>query len=302
MAAQFRRRFQLPLAALCVLLWTSACGTPPAFEYPETRATDHVDTYHGTAVPDPYRWLEDDNSAETAAWVEAQNAVTFAHLEQIPFREALKARLERLYDYERYSAPSRKGEHFFFSKNDGLQNQSVLYIQRGLDGEPEVLIDPNTWSEDGTVRLTSFELSKDGRHAVYGVSRSGSDWQEYKVLEIATKTTRCRHGGVDQGVEPRVARRRLLLQPVPGARAGARTVVREREPPGLLPPAGHLAGRRHADLRRRRAPAAVPRRAYDRGRALRGADHLRPGDGQEGQLGAPSPPRARRPRLLAAHR
>jgi prolyl oligopeptidase len=190
MAAQFRRRFQLPLAALCVLLWTSACGTPPAFEYPDTRATDHVDTYHGTAVPDPYRWLEDDMSPETAAWVQAQNAVTFAHLEQIPFREALKARLERLYDYERYSAPSRKGEHFFFSKNDGLQNQSVLYIQRGLDGEPEVLIDPNEWSEDGTVRLTSFELSQDGRHAVYGVSRSGSDWQEYKVLEIATKTTR----------------------------------------------------------------------------------------------------------------
>ncbi|MDP1569643.1 MAG: prolyl oligopeptidase family serine peptidase [Vicinamibacterales bacterium] len=180
-----------PVALAGLVAFVAGCGSSaPVFEYPATRATDHVDTYHGTAVPDPYRWLEDDTSDETAAWVQAQNAVTFAHLEQIPFRQTLKARLERLYDYERYSAPSRKGDHFIFSKNDGLQNQSVLYIQRGLDGEPEVLLDPNTWSEDGTVRLTAFELSADGRHAVYGVSRSGSDWQEYNVLEIATKTPR----------------------------------------------------------------------------------------------------------------
>jgi len=180
-----------PVALAGLVAFVAGCGSSaPAFEYPVTRATDHVDTYHGTAVPDPYRWLEDDTSDETAAWVQAQNAVTFAHLEQIPFRQTLKARLERLYDYERYSAPSRKGDHFIFSKNDGLQNQSVLYIQRGLDGEPEVLLDPNTWSEDGTVRLTAFELSADGRYAAYGVSRSGSDWQEYNVLEIATKTPR----------------------------------------------------------------------------------------------------------------
>jgi len=158
-----------------------------ALKYPATRKVDHADTYHGTTVPDPYRWLEDDNSAETAEWVKAQNAVTFAYLEKIPFRAQLKARLEKLYDYPKYSAPFRKGPYFFFSKNEGLQNQSVLYLQRGFDAPPEVLIDPNTWSDDGTVRLTTFAASKDARYAVYGVSRSGSDWQEFHVMEVATK-------------------------------------------------------------------------------------------------------------------
>lgn len=156
--------------------------------YPVTRSVDHVDTYHGTRVPDPYRWLEDDTSPETAAWVETQNKVTFAYLEQIPFREQMKSRLQRLYDYAKYSAPTRKGEYFFFSKNDGLQNQSVLYIQKGIAGTPEVLLDPNTWSEDGTVRLTTFSPSKSARHAVYGISRSGSDWEEYAVLDLTTRT------------------------------------------------------------------------------------------------------------------
>jgi prolyl oligopeptidase len=182
---------RLPVLA-AIYAVVAACGAPapaPVFEYPETRTVDHVDVYHGVEVPDPYRWLEDDMSEETAAWVRAQNEVTFAHLEQIPGRDVLKARLERLFDYERYTAPSRKGDWFFFSKNDGLQNQSVLYVQRGLDGEPEVLLDPNEWSEDGTVRLTTFVPSQDGRFAVYGISRSGSDWQEYKVIEIASKET-----------------------------------------------------------------------------------------------------------------
>jgi hypothetical protein len=99
-------------------------------DYPQTRKVDHVDTYHGVKVPDPYRWLEDDNSPETAQWVEAQNKVTFGYLEKIPYRAPLKARLDALFDYPKYSAPSRKGDHFFFSKNQGLQNQSVLYIQK----------------------------------------------------------------------------------------------------------------------------------------------------------------------------
>src|SRR5690606_8449794 len=107
-------------------------------------------------------------SAETAAWVEAQNAVTFAYLEKIPFRAQLTERLKQLYDYEKYSAPMRRGEYFFFRRNDGLQNQSVLYVQKGLDGSPEVLLDPNTWSPDGTVILTAFEPSKDAKLAVYG--------------------------------------------------------------------------------------------------------------------------------------
>ncbi len=156
-------------------------------QYPVTRTVDHVDTYHGTKVPDPYRWLEDDTSADTARWVEAQNTVTFAYLEQIPYRAQLLKRLNALYNYAKYSSPSRKGEYYFFSKNSGLQNQSVLYIQKGLTGTPEVLLDPNTWSTDGTVRLGTFAPSKDGKLAVYGVSRSGSDWQEYNVLDLTTR-------------------------------------------------------------------------------------------------------------------
>jgi len=186
-------RFGWSCAALVagVVLAGGACSRqagPSRLDYPQTKKVDHVDTYHGVRVADPYRWLEDDNSAETAAWVEAQNKVTFNYLEQIPHRAALKARLESLYNYPKYGAPSRKGEHFFFSKNDGLQNQSVLYVQKGLEGAPEVLIDPNAWSADGTTRLGAFSLSKDGKYAVVGVSRAGSDWQEYGVMEVATKT------------------------------------------------------------------------------------------------------------------
>ena len=158
-----------------------------AISYPATRTVDHVDTYHGTAVPDPYRWLEDDNSADTAAWVQAQNAVTFGYLEKIPYRAAFKARLEALYNYPKYGAPSRRGTRFFFSKNDGLQNQNVMYVQEGLNGTPSVLLDPNAWAADGTVRLGAFALSRDGRHAVVGRSRSGSDWLEYGVMDVVTK-------------------------------------------------------------------------------------------------------------------
>ncbi|HYK87579.1 MAG TPA: prolyl oligopeptidase family serine peptidase [Acidobacteriota bacterium] len=156
-------------------------------QYPKTRKIDHTDTYFGTVVPDPYRWLEDDNSAETAQWVQEENKLTFGYLEKIPFRAKVKERLEKLYNYPKYSAPFRRGEYFFFSKNDGLQNQSVLYIQRGLEGKPEVFIDPNKFSEDGTARLSAFGLSKDGKYASYGISRSGSDWQEFYVMEVASQ-------------------------------------------------------------------------------------------------------------------
>jgi len=162
--------------------------TGQQLQYPKTKKIDHADTYFGTKVADPYRWLEDDNSAETAQWVEAQNKITFGYLEKIPFRDQVKKRLQDLFNYPKYSAPSHKGEHYYFSKNDGLQNQSVLYIQKGLDGKPEVLIDPNKFSADGTARLGAFSLSKDGKHAVVGISRSGSDWQDYQVMAIATKS------------------------------------------------------------------------------------------------------------------
>ena len=166
--------------------WSGAVAAQ-GLSYPSTKSVDHVDAYHGVKVADPYRWLEDDTSADTAAWVEAQNKVTFAYLEKIPYRAALTTRLKSLYDYAKFGSPSRKGDYYFFSKNDGLQNQSVLYIQKGLNGTPEVLIDPNTWSVDGTVRLAGFAPSKDARLAVYGVSRSGSDWQEYNVMDLSTQ-------------------------------------------------------------------------------------------------------------------
>jgi prolyl oligopeptidase len=158
--------------------------------YPVTRKVDHTDTYFGTRVADPYRWLEDDNSEETKAWVDAENHVTFDYLGKIPYRERVAARLRQLVDYPRYTSPFRKGDTIFYYKNDGLQNQSVLYMQKGLTGTPEVLIDPNTFSADGTIRLTAFELSKDGRYAAYGKTAiPGSDWSELHVMEIATRKT-----------------------------------------------------------------------------------------------------------------
>jgi prolyl oligopeptidase len=177
------------LAVLGAAVVVSAVVLAQQLAYPHIKKVDHVDTYHGTKVPDPYRWLEDDTSAETAAWVEAQNQVTFPYLEKIPFRQPLLKRVIELNDYEKYSAPSRKGPYFFFRKNEGLQNQSVLFVQKGLAGTPDVLIDPNAWSSDGTVQLTAFAPSRDATYAVYGVSRSGSDWQQYKVMELATKKT-----------------------------------------------------------------------------------------------------------------
>jgi prolyl oligopeptidase len=157
--------------------------------YPETKRTDHTDVYFGVTVADPYRWLEDDNSPEVAHWVEEENKVTFAYLEKIPYRQQLKERLAKLFNYPRYTAPSRRGEWFFFTKNDGLQNQSVHYIQKGLDGPPEVLIDPNKLSADGTSRLGAFSLSKDGKYVAYGISQGGSDWNDIYVMEVAAKKT-----------------------------------------------------------------------------------------------------------------
>ncbi|MBI3006581.1 MAG: S9 family peptidase [Ignavibacteriales bacterium] len=158
-------------------------------QYPQTKKVDQVDTYFGTNVADPYRWLEDETSAERTAWIEEQNKVTFGYLEKIPFRGQVKERLEKLFNYPRYSAPFRNNENFFFYKNDGLQNQSVLYIQKGIDGTPEVLLDPNKFSADGTTRLGAFAVSKDGKWAGYGISRGGSDWQEFCTMDLTTRKT-----------------------------------------------------------------------------------------------------------------
>jgi prolyl oligopeptidase len=176
------------LAALAVAL-VSLCSPVAAqkLQYPETKRGDQTDTYFGVEVTDPYRWLEDDKAPETAQWVAAENKVTFGYLEQIPYRQVVKARLEKLYNYPKYGAPFRNGDYYFFSKNDGLQNQSVLYVQKGLDGAPEVLLDPNKFSADGTSRLAGFALSKDGKYAAYGISQGGSDWNEFHVMEVATR-------------------------------------------------------------------------------------------------------------------
>jgi len=158
----------------------------PALAYPPTARVEVVDDYHGTKVADPYRWLEDDNSAETKAWVDAQNKVTFAYLAQIPERARIKERLTKLWNYERFGVPFKEGGRYFFTKNDGLQNQGVLYTLRSLDAAPQVLLDPNRFSTDGTVALTSYSVSDDGRFIAYGLSAAGSDWQEWKVREIET--------------------------------------------------------------------------------------------------------------------
>ena len=170
-----------------LVLFTLQLSAQNKINYPNTRKGTHVDEYHGVKVADPYRWLEDDRSEETSAWVLEQNAVTEAHLKEIPFRNDLKERLTKIWNYPKIGAPFREGDYYFFFKNSGVQNQSVLYYQKGLESEPEVLIDPNKLSEDGTTALSSFAVSHDGKYAAYSVSKAGSDWNEFYVMDLATK-------------------------------------------------------------------------------------------------------------------
>jgi prolyl oligopeptidase len=177
----------LAVLALTVLAAIPACKKAMKIAYPVTKTVEQVDDYFGVKVADPYRWLEDDKSAETARWVEAQNAVTFGYLKQIPYRDQIKKRLTDIFNYPRYSSPFRVGEYYLFSKNDGLQNQAVIYIQKGLTGQPEVLIDPNRLSPDGTIRIGLAGFSGDKKYAAISRSEAGSDWSEIRVLELATK-------------------------------------------------------------------------------------------------------------------
>jgi len=154
--------------------------------YPPSPRSRHVDTYHGVEVADPYRWLEDPNSAQTRQWIEAQNQVTFDYLAQLPGREQIRQRLTELWNYERYSVPFQRGGRYFYYKNDGLQNQSVLYTLPDLAAEPRILLDPNTLSADGTVALSGIAVSEDGTYLAYGISTAGSDWVEWKVRHIET--------------------------------------------------------------------------------------------------------------------
>jgi prolyl oligopeptidase len=166
---------------------SSRSTSDPKIVYPESKKVDVVDDYFGTKVADPYRWLEDETSAETKAWIDEQNKLTFSYLDRIPYREKLKARLTELYNYPRISAPFRRGDTYFFTRNTGLQNQSVYYIQKGVNGEPELFLDPNTFSKDGTTTLKAFSLSKDGKYLAYGVSSGGSDFITISVMEVASR-------------------------------------------------------------------------------------------------------------------
>ena len=170
------------------MLIVSSCKSPDKGNiiYPETKKVDIEDNYFGTVVADPYRWLEDDNSDETSAWVEAQNKVTFAYLNRIPYRDEIKARLTEMWNYEKYTAPFKEGVYTYFYKNDGLQNQYVVYRQKD-GGEPEVFLDPNKFSDDGTTSLSTLSFSDDGSMAAYAISEGGSDWRKVIVMDAVSK-------------------------------------------------------------------------------------------------------------------
>ena len=171
---------------LSAIVCTLVMNAQTKINYPETKKIDHVDTYFGEKINDPYRWLEDDRSAETEAWVKTQNVVTYGYLEQIPYRNQLKARMEKLWNYEKISAPFKEGDYTYYYKNDGLQNQSVLY-RKDKSGKEEVFLDPNTFSKDGTTSLGGLDFSKDGSLVAYAISEGGSDWRKVIVMETKTK-------------------------------------------------------------------------------------------------------------------
>ncbi len=171
---------------LMTLLAATVLMAQVPLSYPETRRDAVVDDYFGTKVADPYRWLEDDNAPDTKAWVEAQNKVTRAYLDAIPERGAIKARLTKLWNYERFGVPFKRGGHYFYNRNDGLQNQAVLFVTETLKESGRILLDPNTLSKDGTIALSSISASEDGKLLAYGISVGGSDWITWKVRDVAT--------------------------------------------------------------------------------------------------------------------
>ncbi len=179
------------VAACALIVACSRNGTsdgPETIDYPETATVDQVDDYHGTEIADPFRWLEDDvrESDAVKSWVDAQNELTFAYLASIPQRELIAKRMRELWDYERFSLPGKAGGRYFYRYNNGLQNQDVIRTQTSLDAEAELLIDPNTWSDDGTIALAGYYLSKDGSHIAYAIQDGGSDWREVKIMNVET--------------------------------------------------------------------------------------------------------------------
>ncbi len=180
-------RLFVPAIVVCLLACMAAAVAQEGslrIVYPVARKGDQVDDYHGTRVADPYRWLEDTDSAETRAWIEAENKLTFGYLEQIPARKRIRDRLTELWNYERYSAPVKRGGRYFYTHNNGLQNQSVLFWTDSLNGAPRMLLDPNALSSDGTVAVSGFAVSDDGKLVAYGLSSAGSDWREWHVRDV----------------------------------------------------------------------------------------------------------------------
>ncbi|MBK7104657.1 MAG: S9 family peptidase [Ignavibacteriae bacterium] len=175
------------ITILLILVFIGCEMEKQKLNYPKTKKVEVSDNYFGVKVDDPYRWLEDDKSEETAKWVESQNKITEEYLSKIPFREKMKNRLTELWNFEKYSAPQKVKDYYIFYKNDGLQEQYVVYIQKGLNTEPEVLIDPNKLSNDGSVSLGEVTFSNDGKYCSYSISRGGSDWREIYVMETETK-------------------------------------------------------------------------------------------------------------------
>ncbi|MDG1875253.1 MAG: prolyl oligopeptidase family serine peptidase [Mariniblastus sp.] len=171
---------------LAIALMTTSGFAQEKMVYPKTKRVDQIDNFFGTPVSDPFRWLEEDvrKSDEVRAWVDAQNQVTFAAIEKLPYRKEIESRLTELWDYEKYGVPFRRGDRFFYYKNDGLQNQSVLYKLETLDAKPEVLVDPNQWSADGTDAMGGMAFSDNGELMAYGIQKAGSDWRSWKVMEV----------------------------------------------------------------------------------------------------------------------
>jgi len=176
----------LATLAFAMTMLAASNDAPPSLTYPKAKTVDQVDDYHGTKVADPYRGLEDTDSADTRAWIEEENKVTFHYLEQIPYRQAIHDRLKTLWNYERYGVPEQEGGRYFYQHNTGLQNQSVLLVADSLTAEPRPLLDPNTLSADGTVALVGHAVTDDGKLLAYGTSASGSDWMEWRVRDVDT--------------------------------------------------------------------------------------------------------------------
>src|SRR5580704_1476766 len=181
-------------AALALLVVAFAINLPVVAEnadvaplaYPKTKTVNQVDDYHGVKVADPYRWLEDTDSTDTKAWVETENKLTFDYLDKIPYRSAIRDRLLKLWNYERFTVPGQHGGRYFYEHNNGLQNQNVLLVADSLNAEPRTLLDPNTLSSDGTVALSGRVVSDDGKLMAYGTATSGSDWMEWHVRDVDT--------------------------------------------------------------------------------------------------------------------